>query len=175
MPKSSFWKSLWSETGRNTGKWISNGVFGNKGWATPKRMIIESDHSENDRNSNRSEESNDYLLDEIIKPAASEAEMFDIAVNADIQAESKKEVCYSMDLLLVAALQAFKDRQNNSIFLVKLRLGVIKLQQMGEHELASVYRKEILRLRIKKVSRAVGILLLFLFIFGGLLLVLRLG
>ena len=37
----SFGKSLGSELGRNTGKWISNKVFGNTGWATPKRLIIE--------------------------------------------------------------------------------------------------------------------------------------
>lgn len=37
----SFGKSLKSELGRNTGKWVSNKVFGNTGWATPRRHVIE--------------------------------------------------------------------------------------------------------------------------------------
>jgi hypothetical protein len=38
---STFFSSFWRETGRNTGKWASNKIFGNTGWATPKRHIIE--------------------------------------------------------------------------------------------------------------------------------------
>ncbi len=37
----SFGKSLKSELGRNAGKWVSNKVFGNTGWATPRRHVIE--------------------------------------------------------------------------------------------------------------------------------------
>lgn len=37
----SFGKSFTSELGKNTGKWVSNKVFGNSGWATPRRHIIE--------------------------------------------------------------------------------------------------------------------------------------
>ncbi len=37
----SFVKSFKREMGRNTGKWASNKVFGNTGWATPRRHIIE--------------------------------------------------------------------------------------------------------------------------------------
>ncbi|MEC7753882.1 MAG: hypothetical protein VYB44_07615 [Bacteroidota bacterium] len=36
-----FGKSLQNELGRNTGKWVSNKVFGNTGWATPRRHVIE--------------------------------------------------------------------------------------------------------------------------------------
>lgn len=37
----SFGKSLQNELGKNTGKWLSNKVFGNTGWATPRRHVIE--------------------------------------------------------------------------------------------------------------------------------------
>ena len=37
----SFGKSLSNELGRNTGKWVSNKVFGNTGWSTPRRHVIE--------------------------------------------------------------------------------------------------------------------------------------
>jgi hypothetical protein len=40
---STFFSSFWRETGRNTGKWASNKIFGNTGWATPRRHIIEGD------------------------------------------------------------------------------------------------------------------------------------
>lgn len=38
---STFGQSLSRELGKNTGKWVSNKVFGNTGWATPRRHIIE--------------------------------------------------------------------------------------------------------------------------------------
>lgn len=43
MAKSRFWGNFWGETGRNSGKWVSNKVFGNSGWATPKRHIFNTD------------------------------------------------------------------------------------------------------------------------------------
>lgn len=51
----SFGKSLKSELGRNTGKWVSNKVFGNTGWATPRRHVIEVEHRKKER-----EEARDY-------------------------------------------------------------------------------------------------------------------
>jgi hypothetical protein len=44
-----FFRSFWRETGKNTGKWASNKIFGNTGWATPRRHII--DGSEGSRSS----------------------------------------------------------------------------------------------------------------------------
>jgi hypothetical protein len=44
--KSSFWRNFWGETGRNTGKWMSNKVFGNTGWATPRRHLLGANDSE---------------------------------------------------------------------------------------------------------------------------------
>lgn len=51
----SFGKSLKSELGRNTGKWVSNKVFGNTGWATPRRHVIEVEQQKKQR-----EEARDY-------------------------------------------------------------------------------------------------------------------
>lgn len=51
----SFGKSLKSELGRNTGKWVSNKVFGNTGWATPRRHVIEVEQRKKQR-----EEARDY-------------------------------------------------------------------------------------------------------------------
>ncbi|MDD3892516.1 MAG: hypothetical protein PHE03_09485 [Bacteroidales bacterium] len=36
-----FGKSFSQELGKNTGKWASNRIFGNTGWATPRRHVIE--------------------------------------------------------------------------------------------------------------------------------------
>lgn len=40
MSKNSFWGNFWGETGRNSGKWVSNKLFGPAGWATPRRHIF---------------------------------------------------------------------------------------------------------------------------------------
>ncbi len=39
MAKNSFWNSFKRETGKNTGKWLSNNLLGN-GWSTPSRHEI---------------------------------------------------------------------------------------------------------------------------------------
>ena len=36
-------RSFKTELGKNTAKWVSNKVFGNYGWSTPRRVIIESE------------------------------------------------------------------------------------------------------------------------------------
>lgn len=44
MARYSFWGNFFGETGRNSGKWVSNKVFGPTGWATPKRHIFSNDN-----------------------------------------------------------------------------------------------------------------------------------
>lgn len=44
-----FGKSFQNELGRNTGKWVSNKVFGNTGWATPRRHVIEDEKRKQQR------------------------------------------------------------------------------------------------------------------------------
>jgi hypothetical protein len=43
MSRNNFWRNFWGETGRNSGKWVSNKVFGDAGWATPRRHIFSND------------------------------------------------------------------------------------------------------------------------------------
>jgi len=54
--KNTFFSSFWRETGKNTGKWASNKIFGDTGWSTPRRHIIErgenNSGSRGNRNSN---------------------------------------------------------------------------------------------------------------------------
>ena len=47
-----FWKSFTREVGKNTGKWASNKIFGNTGWATPRRHIIEVEERKKSGNEN---------------------------------------------------------------------------------------------------------------------------
>lgn len=34
VKRNRFWGNFWGETGRNSGKWMTNKVFGPAGWAT---------------------------------------------------------------------------------------------------------------------------------------------
>lgn len=52
--KSTFWTNFWRETGKNTGKWTSNKVFGNSGWSTPRRHIFDNDSSNSNSKSQKS-------------------------------------------------------------------------------------------------------------------------
>lgn len=48
----SFWKSFLRETGKNTGKWISNKIF-KEGWSTPYRFNRRLDSIEQNQNQNQ--------------------------------------------------------------------------------------------------------------------------
>jgi hypothetical protein len=58
MSRNNFWRNFWGETGRNSGKWASNKVFGDKGWATPRRHIFSNDTA-------RIEKENKKTLDDL--------------------------------------------------------------------------------------------------------------
>lgn len=69
----SFWKSFLRETGKNTGKWISNKIF-KEGWSTPYRFNRRLDSIEQNQNQNQLSKSqhsdNNYIenkreLDEV--------------------------------------------------------------------------------------------------------------
>jgi hypothetical protein len=170
---SSFWRGLWSETGRNTGKWISNGIFGAKGWATPKRIIVDSDDSEiSEQKAGFASNTETFDEEGIFTPALDKNESFELVKNAEIQSNDSNEICASLDTLLIGAFQAFSDKQDVSIFLVKLRLGISKLKQLGEISIAENYEKELKRLNRKRFFRFLSLLFLITFLLLGLLIVL---
>lgn len=168
--KSRFWGSFWGETGRNSGKWVSNKIFGPTGWATPKRLIFDNDTgnsestSSNENNSDAEDEWDEIRINNLLEVA------HEITFN-DSDVDS---ICSSLDNLLTAARKANKYAQNNKlssdIFQSKINSGIMRLRRLSEKELADFYQLELQKVKRstlwKKATPFVFILVLLIFIFG---------
>ncbi|MFY7970948.1 MAG: hypothetical protein ACOVOO_03335 [Flavobacteriales bacterium] len=174
--KSSFWRSFWSETGRNTGKWISNGVFGIKGWATPKRIITDNTDSSKELLAEVGDaEIKPSLSDDLVRPTLDDRELFELAHGSNIQSQNIQDICSVLDSLLIAAFQAYIDKQDVSILLVKIRLGIKKLEHLGETTLVENYQRELKLLNRKRFYRKLGFIILTIAIIFGFIFVLLLA
>jgi len=201
--KSRFWGNFWGETGRNTGKWASNKIFGNAGWATPKRLIIESDSSKTHRRNtispsgsrNRVKDSSgvrsekpsrasrnnvqdefDFILEQ--KKASWDEARHDtimkMAKSIKFNSRDIDDICSKLDDLLVGATKANKYMEFSShrgnIFVPKIQAGIMRLDRLGEPEIARFYRKQLRNLRIAhfwrinvpRILAAIFILFVFL-------------
>jgi hypothetical protein len=172
VKKSRFWGNFWGETGRNTGKWASNKVFGDTGWATPRRHII--DKAESNSRTNRRKEPSEKT-----PPAAnmhnwSNAQLdrvISMANEISFKTNNIDDICMKLDDLLTGARTANKfihsDNICNKVFSSKIKSGIMRLRRNHEHELADFYNKE-----FKNVSRSViwskasrWILIIFIIVF----------
>jgi hypothetical protein len=152
--KSRFWGNFWGETGRNTGKWASNKVFGPAGWATPRRHIFDGENStprsrgastNSGGSSSKHEEHNwsEQRVDGII----------DLANQISFDSNDIDEICAKLDDLLTGARTANKfihsDNMSNEIFVSKIKSGIMRLRRNKEPELADFYAHE-----LKKITRS---------------------
>jgi hypothetical protein len=151
--KSNFWGSFWQETGRNTGKFTSNKIFGPTGWATPRRHIFDSDNSssgsrrksissidETYDSSSKSDSTYDWK-DERVE------NIIDMANKISFNSNDVNNICNNLDDLLTGASTANKfinsHKMCNKIFVSKIKSGIMRLRRIQEHELADFYTQEL--------------------------------
>jgi hypothetical protein len=166
--KSRYWGSFWGETGRNTGKWVSNKVFGETGWATPKRHIMHNDGNKSRSKSRQSDSSDEsdvsfkdhYRNERMLKQKAS-----GITFNSD----DVNEISVNLDQLITGANMAQESQTSVGMFTSKIRSGILRLRRIGEHEMADFYQKELNRIGRKQTIRIILLILVGIFSFGGML------
>jgi hypothetical protein len=141
---SSFWGSFWRETGKNTGKWASNKVFGS-GWSTPFKHIVEGESGKDSRDM-------DLEIDNMLskigeKKSCSSVNSDEFMLNAANKVVFNQnditDVRTKLDELLVNANMARDKWRNSRIFEVKIKSGIILLKQAGATELANFYEIEL--------------------------------
>jgi hypothetical protein len=148
--RSRFWGSFWGETGRNSGKWISNKIFGS-GWSTPysienkSRNVIDAEHS-------------------IEKPIK---ETTELTLNG-ISGNTLKEIKVELDeTFILLKSNASRNGVSSSQLKFKIRSGITSLTMLGFSDYADFYKKEyrrhLLLSRFKLLFNILlGILLMFI-------------
>jgi hypothetical protein len=175
--KSRFWSNFWGETGRNTGKWASNKIFGDTGWATPKRHIL---HNEGRRGnyakggaspSGSYDAQKDSLATELYLTEHFEniRELRQKASEISFDSGNTNQICNRLDELLTGARMAQQSNSSESIFTTKIRAGIVRLRRAGEYELANFYRSELNKVLLTKIGKKLVTLLLMILVFGGLI------
>lgn len=146
--KNNFWRNFWGETGRNSGKWVSNKVFGPTGWATPRRHIFDADDSTSSTKRTRSSsEINSSSESQHDWNEARVDRIIEMANGISFDSNNIDEICAKLDDLLTGARTANKfihsDNLCNKVFVSKIRSGIIRLRRNQEYELADFYEQEL--------------------------------
>jgi hypothetical protein len=164
---SSFWGSFWRETGKNTGKWASNKVFGS-GWSTPVKHIVE-------RGSGKGSRDMDLEIDNMLseigeKKSGSSVNSDEFMLNAANQVVFNQndvtDVRTKLDELLVNANMARDKWRDSRIFEVKIKSGIVLLRQQGAQELAAFYEGELKSIRLRRILHPFKIFALFVLAYG---------
>lgn len=174
-----FWGNFWGETGRNSGKWISNKVFGNAGWATPRRHIFDRDNSSSGSKNSRAKvrETTSSVKSEEFKHnwAAERVDnIIKMANQISFSNNDVEEICLKLDDLLTGARTAIKfinsDKVCNKLFSSKIKSGIMRLRRQHEVELADFYARELKSVtRAANLSKAVPWIIIFaVFIFSAI-------
>jgi len=186
-----FFKSFWRETGKNTGKWASNKVFGDA-WSTPFRFMIRRDSTHLPKatrtprvsshravphglNRPHSEgENSDAGMHEQRAAGVDARELFLKAEGVQFNGEDIQELTKQLDAMLLAAHEAEENRVNPAAFLAKIRSGILRLEKLGDTVSADFYRREVMLFkRSRRLAVLIPILLFiasvgFLFYLGHL-------
>jgi hypothetical protein len=158
-----FFKSFWRETGKNTGKWASNKVFGD-GWSTPFRTRISRDEpsiEEIEAVVSRTQAPRGGMSKRMSDPDY----LFDKAEDVQFNSSEINDITNKLDELLLGAHKAIEDGTSVQIFRTKIRSGIQRLKRLGEIDTAHFYESE-----YGKISRGVMMGRLFIvFIFVALI------
>lgn len=168
MAKSRFWGNFWGETGRNSGKWMSNKIFGSRGWSTPRLHLFEQQNIESNKKNKESihDEFDDYILREKSKTLK---DLNKQATEITYNSHEVDEIIQNLDQLLTSARQAQQNETSESIFTTKIRSGIMRLNRMGEFEMANFYKKELNKIILTKIWHRITFAFLVVLIFGGLI------
>lgn len=166
--KSRFWGNFWGETGRNTGKWASNKIFGSRGWSTPKMHLFDSEMSKaTELQKELIEEETENLI--ALEKQNTIKELNKAANDINYNSYEVDDIINNLDQLLTSARQAQQNESSESIFSIKIRSGIMRLNRIGETELANFYEKELNKIIRIKVANKILFGLFVVMIFGGLL------
>lgn len=188
--KSKFWSNFWGETGRNSGKWFSNKLFGNTGWATPRRHIFGDGSSNFKKNRNRTSstssasqslsydttksqkliENHRIALEEkkLSFKHINQEKILDMAKNIKFNGSDLESICSTLDDLILGATKTNKFMENTSfndnIFAHKIKAGIMRLNRLEEYKMAEFYTLQLKGLKKahfkKKYGEIFGIILL---------------
>lgn len=164
-----FLNSFFRETGKNTGKWVSNKVFGS-GWSTPHR--IRHEYGSADDSDLIDEDFGDAHLREL---NAETRRVRNLVEETDFTNNNADAISVQLDDLITAGRNSWETNTSLGLFRPKIQSGIIRLRRLGEHELANHYQSEWNRLRTGRFFRIFMFILLALVLLGGLAVFVRLG
>lgn len=163
-----FFKSFWRETGKNTGKWASNKVFGDN-WSTPYRF---SSRTEPAGKRSAAADFPDPDSDETPPSAPSgriqSRELFEKVEGIQLDAHDTRVITQQLDELFLAAHQALEKRTDETVFLSKIRSGIHRLDKLGDRVSADFYRQELKMLNRSRHRATLFAVVVCLLSFGAL-------
>jgi hypothetical protein len=159
-----FWNSFFRETGKNSGKWLSNKVFGSS-WSTP--YSIEHKYATAANQRRKKIEENGFGLDEIEFNSVDQ-ELIKLGISKEdrnssfeFEGTTSQEIEIVLDRLFLE-LKSTKSNlgMNPDQAKFKIKTGIHKLKTLEKHEIATFYENELNTfLKKEKSAGCVGIII----------------
>ncbi len=164
-----FLNSFFRETGKNTGKWVSNKVFGS-GWSTPHRIRHEYGNADD---SNKSDD--DFGDAHLRELNAETGRVRNLVEETDFTNNDADAISVQLDDLITAGRNSWNTNTSLGLFRPKIQSGILRLRRLGEQELAAHYQSEWNRLNRGRILRVFMLVLLAIVLLGVLALIAGLG
>lgn len=174
-----FWTNFWRETGRNTGKWVSNKVFGNSGWATPRRHYINFEHEGIKGAFNLKPGSDDEFMRSVqwelqrLEEMGKREDMIEEVSKIQFTNNPEKIAFDLEKLLVILGKLKLGDNLRHSV-IVKIEAGIKRLILLKQHEMAHFYNQQLKRLKRRPIIVVITSLGMFVGWFILMLLLIRL-
>jgi hypothetical protein len=167
-----FWSSFWRETGKNTGKWASNKIFG-RGWSTPYSHDVNVTNTSSPASNDGQRVDNNLRSESIIQNDSQEVERSNRMLDEDFSKDPM--VLFNQVSDFIAQLNTrtvgVQSSGKKSALITKARHGIMLMEMGGMHEAAAEFRSQLRQYRIKQIGRFILAIVFLGILLLGLLLV----
>jgi hypothetical protein len=152
-----FWSSFWRETGKNTGKWASNKIFG-RGWSTPySHDVTVTRDTSSGSSGNNTGERNVSSLQDISAFDSEEAARTNRILDEDFSDDPMALFNQVSDFVaqLNTRTIGIQSSSKRSALLTKAKHGILLMEMKGMHDAAAEFRGQLRQYRFKQFGRYV--------------------
>lgn len=151
-----FWGSFWRETGKNTGKWASNKIFG-KGWSTPYSHDVNINNNSNPAPNEPSRVDYNSQRQSFTQNDSDEVERSNRMLDEDFSKDPM--ILFNQVSDFIAQLNTrtvgIQSSGKKSALITKAKHGIMLMEMGGMHEAAAEFRRQLRQYRVKQIAKVI--------------------
>lgn len=151
-----FWGSFWRETGKNTGKWASNKIFG-RGWSTPYSHDVNINNTPNSPSNDSSRVDYNSHRESLIENDSDEVARSNRMLDEDFSSDPMTLFNQVSDFIaqLNTRTIGVQSSGKKSALIAKAKHGIMLMEMGGMHDAAAEFRVQLRQYRVKQIARVI--------------------